>query len=74
MDNLYLRTYEAVKEFKSVRRAIRRGKVTEQGWIAPKRPFNNRGNSSTRGVHSRKENEFKKNMYGQIIEYTRRNN
>lgn len=74
MDNLYLKWFDAVRQFKSVRRAIRRGDVTESGIIVPRRPFNNRGNSSTRGVHSRKENEFKKNMYGQIIEYTRRNN
>ena len=38
---LHLRTYEAVSRFKSVRRAIRRGHVSLEGFIYPKRPFNN---------------------------------
>lgn len=38
---LHLRTYEAVKRFKSVRRAIRRGHISLDGVIYPKRPFNN---------------------------------
>lgn len=38
---LYLRTYEAVKRYKSVRRAIRRNQVSIDGVIYPKRPFNN---------------------------------
>lgn len=38
---LHLRTYEAVKGFKSVRRAIRRGHVSLDGVTYPKRPFNN---------------------------------
>lgn len=72
MDNLYLRQFDAVRQFKSVRRAIRRGDVTESGIIVPRRPFNNRGNSSTRGSHSRKDNEFKKDMYEQITKYAKR--
>ena len=38
---LHLRTYEAISRFKSVRRAIRRGHVSLEGFIYPKRPFNN---------------------------------
>lgn len=38
---LHLRTYDAVKKFKSVRRAIRRGHISLDGVIYPKRPFNN---------------------------------
>lgn len=38
---LHLRTYEAVKRSKSVRRAIRRGHISLDGVIYPKRPFNN---------------------------------
>ena len=38
---LHLRTYEAVSRFKSVRRAIRRGYISLDGVIYPKRPFNN---------------------------------
>ena len=33
--------YSAVSKFKSVRRAIRRGHVSLDGYIYPKRPFNN---------------------------------
>lgn len=40
-DLFHLRTYEAVKRFKSVRRAIRRGHVSTDGVIYPNRPFNN---------------------------------
>ena len=38
---LHLRTYEAVRRFKSVRRAIRKEYVSLDGFIYPKRPFNN---------------------------------
>ena len=38
---LHLRTYDAVKRFKSVRRAIRRDHISLDGVIYPKRPFNN---------------------------------
>ena len=58
---LHLRTYEAVNKFKSVRRAIRRGHVSLDGIIFPKRPFNNKANTCKRkGYHSRTINERKK--------------
>lgn len=38
---LHLRTFEAVGRFKSVRRAIKRGHVSIDGTIYPRRPFNN---------------------------------
>lgn len=38
---LHLRTYDAVKRFKSVRRAIKRGLMSLDGVPYPKRPFNN---------------------------------
>lgn len=38
---LHLRTYDAVKRFKSVRRAIKKGHVSLDGFIYPRRPFNN---------------------------------
>lgn len=64
---LHLRTYEAVSKFKSVRRAIRRGHVSLDGIIFPKRPFNNRANISRRkGHHSRVMNEVKKSIYEQL--------
>ena len=69
---LHLATYEAVRKYKSVRRAIRRGSVTSEGIIMPSRPFNNRGNSCKRGKHSRQMNEEKKRVYASIKDYRRR--
>lgn len=70
---LHLITYEGVHRFKSIRRAIRRGHVTTEGIIIPKRPFNNRANTSKRKrVHSRSTNELKKQIYEQIRQYQRR--
>ena len=56
-DELHLVTYEAVKKFKSVRRAIRKGYVSPFGVIYPKRPF---GNTNT------KENRIKRQIYEQL--------
>ena len=52
---LHLRTYEAVSRFKSVRRAIRKGYVSLDGFIYPKRPFNNakHGKNSLNGRKKR---------------------
>ena len=57
---LHLRTYEAVSRFKSVRRVIRRGHVSLDGFIYPKRPFNN----AKHGKNSL--NERKKMIYEQL--------
>ena len=57
---LHLRTYDAVKRFKSVRRAIRRGHISLDGIIYPKRPFNN-----TKHKEGSLNNE-KKKIYGQL--------
>ena len=66
--NRVLLTFEAVRKFKSVNRAIKRGHVSLHGVIYPKRPFNNRANTSGRkGHHSRVVNEEKKIIYGQIM-------
>lgn len=69
---LHLVTYDAVRKYKSVRRAIRRGNVTSEGIIMPTRPFNNKKNSCKRGKHSRPMNEEKKRVYASIKEYRRR--
>lgn len=59
--------FDAVSKYKSVARAIRRGDVTKYGTITPKRPFNNRVNTSRRAsVNSRTMNEYKKNIYGRL--------
>lgn len=57
---LRLRTYEAVSRFKSVRRAIRRGHISLDGVIYPKRPFNN-------AKHKKGSlNDEKKRIYEQL--------
>ena len=56
-----LASYEAVKVFKSVRRAQSRGHVTPWGTIAPKRPFNNRKRTSGRELQITKEK-----IYGEL--------
>lgn len=57
---LHLRTYEAVSRFKSARRAIRRGHISLDGFIYPKRPFNN----AKHGKNSL--NDRKKMIYEQL--------
>ena len=69
---LHLVTYEAVRKYKSIRRAIRRGHVTSEGIIMPSRPFSNKKNFCKRGKHSRPMNEEKKRVYASIKEYRRR--
>lgn len=49
---------------------MRRGDVTEYDTLVPKRPFNNRANTSDRGVHSRVMNERKKSIYGRLTGQT----
>ena len=57
---LHLRTYDTVKRFKSVRRAIRRGHISLDGVIYPKRPFNN-------AKHKKGSlNDEKKRIYEQL--------
>lgn len=70
---LHLITYGGVHRFKSIRRAMRRGYVTTEGIVMPRRPFNNRANTSKRKeAHSRSTNELKKEIYGQLKQYQRR--
>lgn len=58
--------YHYINKFKSVRRAIKRGHIIAMQ-LAPKRPFNNRGNTTKRtNKHSRSINEQKKRIYGSI--------
>ena len=61
IDTIRLITFQAVEKFKSVRRAIRRGKVSPEGIIYPNRPFNNRKPSK-----GRKLNKDKKVLYGKL--------
>ena len=52
---LSLVSYQGVKRFKSIRRAIRRGHVSIYGQIYPHRPFKNT-----------KNNKYKRIIYGQL--------
>lgn len=61
---LPLRYFQAVSKFKSIGRAYRRGHISLIGEIYPKRPFNNRANTSKHS-HSRAFNELKKSIYEQ---------
>lgn len=59
----------AVSKVKSLRRAFKRGRLTEFGLLVSKRPFNNRGNTSKRkGADSRFVTTQKKRDY----EYAKR--
>lgn len=51
---------DAVRKFRSIRRAIRRGHVSSLGEIYPKRPFNNR-KTAPGGF-----NEYRKYIYERI--------
>lgn len=54
--NLQLFRYEGVTKFKSIRRAIKRGHVSNFGAVYPKRPFNNRSRlKGTRPLEEKKE-------------------
>lgn len=56
-----LRLFDAVKKFKSVKRAIKRGHVSPIGEIYPKRPFNN-----SKPTPGRRFNEKKKLIYDRL--------
>lgn len=59
---LMLLRFEAVSKFKSVKRAWRRGHISDYGLIYPKRSFNNR----TSKKNTRPFNELRKVIYGQL--------
>lgn len=63
---LHIFNFNGVSRFKSVRRAIRRGKVDMfTGIIYPARPFNNRKDSPGRSF-----NKTKKEIYGRLTKRT----
>ena len=60
-------TLEGVYKFRSFRRAVKRGNALKSGVALPRRPYNNRANTSKRRhTHSRVLNERKKSIYGRI--------
>ena len=60
---LHLRSYEGINKYRSIRRAIRSGLVSIDGFIYPKRPFNN-----TR-CHKHSINYRKKMIYERLKQY-----
>lgn len=66
-DNRRLVDYSVVSKYKSVKRAMKRGHLNFIGIILPRRPYNNRANTSNRRfIHSRKNNELKRSIYKTI--------
>lgn len=71
-NSLNLCNFSGVSKFKSIARAYRKGYISRWGDVYPKRPFNNRGNTSKRkGKHSRVFNEKKKAIYAQFKGYNK---
>lgn len=70
MNSINLQDFSCVSRVRSVVRAFKRGHITKYGMIIPKKPFNNRKNTSSRkGVHSRATNEMKKRLYKTTLNY-----
>lgn len=62
-----LHRFEGVDKYKSVARAIRKGYVTPDGYVAPRRPFNNRKDKSRSGHNY---NTVRKQLYGELVKRT----
>lgn len=57
--SINLISFAGVQEFKSIRRAMRRGHIAPNGIVPPKRPFNNRKrNKGTRPLELKKESIY----------------
>lgn len=59
-NTLNLQYFECVRRFKSVKRAFKRGQITNFGYILPKRPFNNRKHSKGRKANIKKKRIWEK--------------
>jgi len=71
-EEIVLITFDGVRKYRSVFRAVRRGHVSPTGVIYPDRPYNNRANTSERkGVHSRAFNQLKRDIYDRFINKSR---
>lgn len=60
-NNINLKFLQCIVKFKSVKRAFKRGHITNYGYIVPYRPFNNR-----KHTEGRKDNIYKKKLYQNI--------
>ena len=60
--------FNGVNKYKSIFRAIKRGHATINGILIPRRPFNNRANTSDRtNAYSRSFNEEKKLIHQNLM-------
>lgn len=59
-----LKVFDGVHKYKSVWRAMRRGHVSPNGIVYPKRPFNN-----AKATKGREINEKKKLIYGRLKQH-----
>ena len=57
-EEVRLTTFGGVKQFKSIKRAIRRGNAAPNGEVYPKKPYNCR-----KATPGRKTNQLKKQIY-----------
>lgn len=65
---LRLYYFAGVSKYKSIARAIRRNHATINGILIPRRPFNNRANTSIRtDAHSRSMNEEKRLIHKNLM-------
>jgi hypothetical protein len=63
---LFLRNYNCVSKFKSVRRAIKKGYCSIYGDIYPRRPFNNRKRNKKGDITNQRRKVYKHmKEYGQ---------
>lgn len=71
-NSLNLYNFSGISKFKSIGKAYRKRYISRWGDVYPKRPFNNRRNTSKRkGKHSRVFNEKKKTIYAQFKGYNK---
>ena len=59
-NTLKLQYFECVKRFKSVKRAFKKGYITNFGYILPKRPFNNKKHTKGRETNIEKKRIWEK--------------
>ena len=58
---LFLRNFAGIGKFKSIRRAIKRGRVSIWGDVYPNKPYNNRKS------HKKSINSKKRRLYEQLV-------
>lgn len=59
-NTLNLQYFGCVSKFKSVKRAFKRGHITNYGYIVPRKPFNNRKHTAGRSMNIEKKRIYEK--------------